>query len=423
MRSTIFQLRFVFILLVTLQCTLSHIHGQSVGIGTDDPDSSAALDISSTDTGILIPRMLTSQRTTISNAAAGLLVYDLDTESFWWNDGIAWVELAASSIGLRDTDADTKVTVEETPDADEIALSVAGVPRLRLFDDQAYLNAKLSVGTTAERALFTLRGPNDDTFGPTMFMYGNSSDQSESGRIRMVEGTAVNNWRGAYIHYNGGSNKLHIGTHNTSDADPAADFDAMTIKRINGFVGIHNDNPQQQLAVNGNMKADNGNQVIIETSQNEITLTAGSAAITISSNGDIAITSPTGTLSLQAEDITISAAENLSISTGLDINTTVGRDLNTTAAGELALTCGDDLLLTTAENFDVQANGNVNVDAAANSTYTATNTSIISASIGSVQASTILLNANSSSKGAARIQDSVVNDKIANGSTSVRIGN
>lgn len=63
-----------------------------VGIGTNTPDASAALDISSTDKGFLMPRMSTAQRTAIANPAAGLRVYDTDTNSFWSYASGAWVE-------------------------------------------------------------------------------------------------------------------------------------------------------------------------------------------------------------------------------------------------------------------------------------------------------------------------------------------
>ena len=47
--------------------------------------------------GILIPRLTTAERTAISTSATNdvsLLVYDTDTETFWYFDGSAWVEIA-----------------------------------------------------------------------------------------------------------------------------------------------------------------------------------------------------------------------------------------------------------------------------------------------------------------------------------------
>lgn len=48
---------------------------QNVGIGTTTPNASAALDVSSNNKGILIPRLDSAQRVAISNPAEGLMVY------------------------------------------------------------------------------------------------------------------------------------------------------------------------------------------------------------------------------------------------------------------------------------------------------------------------------------------------------------
>jgi hypothetical protein len=57
----------------------SLLWAQSVGIGTSSPDASARLEVSSTNQGVLIPRVsLTSvtDATTIPNPATSLLVYN-----------------------------------------------------------------------------------------------------------------------------------------------------------------------------------------------------------------------------------------------------------------------------------------------------------------------------------------------------------
>ncbi|NPA33681.1 MAG: hypothetical protein GXO48_01975 [Chlorobi bacterium] len=52
--------------------------GQEVGIGTTSPHPSAQLEISSTDKGILFPRLTTIQRDNIPNPAHGLLIFNTD---------------------------------------------------------------------------------------------------------------------------------------------------------------------------------------------------------------------------------------------------------------------------------------------------------------------------------------------------------
>jgi cysteine-rich repeat protein len=70
---------------------------QGVGINRDNtrPDPSSMLDVKSTDKGILIPRMTSTQRTSIVNPAKGLLVFDSTTGSFWFFNGTIWKQLAS----------------------------------------------------------------------------------------------------------------------------------------------------------------------------------------------------------------------------------------------------------------------------------------------------------------------------------------
>ncbi len=70
-----------------------------IGIGTTTPDNSAALDVTSTTKGLLIPRMTMGNRLAIASPAEGLLVYQTDdTEGFWFFDGFTWKNLV-NTIG------------------------------------------------------------------------------------------------------------------------------------------------------------------------------------------------------------------------------------------------------------------------------------------------------------------------------------
>ncbi|MEL6971399.1 MAG: hypothetical protein AAFZ63_25495 [Bacteroidota bacterium] len=70
------------------------------------PDSSAILDISSTEKGVLIPRMTTIERDAIVEPADALLVYDTDQGSFWYYENNRWNEIGTrpritnSGIGI-----------------------------------------------------------------------------------------------------------------------------------------------------------------------------------------------------------------------------------------------------------------------------------------------------------------------------------
>jgi hypothetical protein len=65
-------------------------YAQSVGIGTNTPNASAQLDVTSTSKGLLIPRMTTAQRTAIAAPANGLMVYDTNLSAFYFYNGSSW---------------------------------------------------------------------------------------------------------------------------------------------------------------------------------------------------------------------------------------------------------------------------------------------------------------------------------------------
>lgn len=67
--------------------------GGRVGIGTTNPHATALLDITSSNKGLLIPRLTPVQRNAIPDPADGLTVYDTHNKSFWFYNGSQWVEL------------------------------------------------------------------------------------------------------------------------------------------------------------------------------------------------------------------------------------------------------------------------------------------------------------------------------------------
>lgn len=78
-------------------CTFTFLSAQ-VGIGTITPDASSVLEVSSTKSGVLFPRLTSAQRNLIVNPAAGLLIYNTDKNLFEYNVGSStspkWVSLA-----------------------------------------------------------------------------------------------------------------------------------------------------------------------------------------------------------------------------------------------------------------------------------------------------------------------------------------
>lgn len=125
---------------------------QNVGIGTDTPDASAKLDVTSTNSGVLVPRVTSAQRTTIASPANGLLVYDTNTNSFWFYQSSSWVELVANGT-LEDEDSDTKIQVEESTDEDRIRFDVGGNEAM-LIDN----NGEIGIGNSSPDAALHITG-------------------------------------------------------------------------------------------------------------------------------------------------------------------------------------------------------------------------------------------------------------------------
>lgn len=84
-------------ILLVMTMAITHLKAQNVGIGTNTPQASAALDISATNKGFLLPRLTEAQRLAIANPAKGLLVYQTDGNiGLQHFDGTAWKSLQAN---------------------------------------------------------------------------------------------------------------------------------------------------------------------------------------------------------------------------------------------------------------------------------------------------------------------------------------
>jgi hypothetical protein len=84
-------------LLIIISIPFQELLSQSVGIGTNTPNASAQLDISSTTSGLLIPRMTQAERDLIA-PVQGLMIFNTTTNSFQYHNGSAWANMAHSGI-------------------------------------------------------------------------------------------------------------------------------------------------------------------------------------------------------------------------------------------------------------------------------------------------------------------------------------
>ena len=120
----------LLITLFSLTVTLSI--SQTVGIGTDSPSLNAALDIYSDTQGLLVPRITTANRLSISSPETSLLVFDTDLNKFFYFDGVNWIDIKSGNQSfINDSDNDTKIMVESGVDDDTIRFEISGQGRFK----------------------------------------------------------------------------------------------------------------------------------------------------------------------------------------------------------------------------------------------------------------------------------------------------
>jgi len=96
--------KIIIVLGVMLFSIVENINAQ-VAVNTDGStaDASAMLDIKSTTKGVLVPRMIKSQRDAILSPTTGLMIYQTDyTPGFYFYNGYSWVTIGAEAISIND---------------------------------------------------------------------------------------------------------------------------------------------------------------------------------------------------------------------------------------------------------------------------------------------------------------------------------
>ncbi len=93
--------------LVIASFSLAFSQGVAINNDGSNADASSMLDIKSTNSGMLIPRITQAQRNSIGSPATSLLIYQTDnTPGFYYFDGSAWTRLSTGSDNFDDADAD-----------------------------------------------------------------------------------------------------------------------------------------------------------------------------------------------------------------------------------------------------------------------------------------------------------------------------
>lgn len=115
---------------VVVVMTATSVFAASIGINTDSsqPDASAMLDVKSSTSGFLPPRMTAVQRAAIVTPATGLIVYQTDgTMGLYSYNGSAWVQVGAGSVTSVSGTAPVSVATGTTTPAISMAKATASV--------------------------------------------------------------------------------------------------------------------------------------------------------------------------------------------------------------------------------------------------------------------------------------------------------
>ncbi len=108
------------------------------------PVASAMLDIASTTSGLLAPRMTTAQRIAIAAPATGLLVYDTNLSAFLYFDGIIWRLMAYSGGWLLAGNTLVGTEFMGSVNAQDVKFYSNNLERMRILS-----NKEIVVGNTA----------------------------------------------------------------------------------------------------------------------------------------------------------------------------------------------------------------------------------------------------------------------------------
>lgn len=246
----------ISLFLIAAILVLQNLSAQ-VAINTNgaDPDPSAMLDIRSTNKGVLIPRVTTTQRNAIGTSQSGLLVYDTDTESFWYYNGstAAWSEIGTASGGA--------VAIDDLTDAQSDGSSLFVGGNSGTSDDGS--NHNTAVGLSSMSGVVS--GTHNTALGHSALILNNAGGSNTAigvsalganqGSNNTAVGRNAGNGGGPFPAFSGcvmlgyqagrdntASNKLFIDNSSTSTPLIGGDFDENRVD-INGTVKITGGNP------------------------------------------------------------------------------------------------------------------------------------------------------------------------------------
>lgn len=145
----------------------------SVGIGTVSPHASAALEISSSTQGILVPRMTQAERDNIATPATGLLIFQTNNvPGFYYYTGIAWspINSDAANKQLSNLSSSTAINTILQPGVDN-ALDLGSVA---FSWKSLYLDSALYLGGNRFVAYSEGNGEGNTALGASALINNNN---------------------------------------------------------------------------------------------------------------------------------------------------------------------------------------------------------------------------------------------------------
>ena len=209
-------MKHVFLTVFTIVFFTFNVKAQSVGVNTTgaSPDISSMLDVQSSSKGILIPRMSMIERQGIFKPANGLLVYDTDSDSFWFFQSGVWNEIKSDNNAVFKKSGTTVSPASGYATDDFVfgseSIPLTGITKDTMFffkhEKSAYRGGRVSnsawqpsdIGTYSFAHGFNVRaqGIGGTAFGLGSSAFGNSSfavgnDASASGENAVAMGSVV----------------------------------------------------------------------------------------------------------------------------------------------------------------------------------------------------------------------------------------
>ena len=197
---------------------ITTISFSQVGIGTTTPDASSALDLFSENSGLLLPRMLESERAAIENPVEGLMIYQTNnTPGFYYYNGSTWKILGAA------TDIMTLDNYKDYTDAVKVTNTLTGNINTGVLTFNYFTTSNL-LGT--DRGQFTLDtdGITPNFTGTVDIIFNIQLDHANDASLRSSVGfrwyhnSAYGPWvRHAYIRRSGNHLNSSINFSTTMD--------------------------------------------------------------------------------------------------------------------------------------------------------------------------------------------------------------